>query len=425
MQTRQVIVVSLSLKLGIVLFCLSLLFVNRLFGQVPTYFSPTMTDAQQRQTVKTTEDRNARNDLGLTGLMFAAINGDLDLAKSLFEYGADLNLLSTKEQQTALHFATNNMRALASQNVGYYLIDVYADTRLRNTFGQTPLHLVISTDTNADRTKMVEYLVKNGSDINAQTNQGDTLLHLAVNIRNYEWVETLLRQWSQIMNLNIKNEKGLTPFEYAQQLGFGSIAELFEKEYPKVVGAVARDTNGLTGLMLAIMRGDQEAVTNLAKDKSALNLKSNDRYRNSAMHIALMYQDIDTLRTLVTQGADIAIKNARDEQPVHFLVRVWDTQKKLQAAPILLDRAMKSILAKDNRGNNLLHYIVQYNDMTLLDYIVKKDKALVQQALRVSNKALETPMALADKLNRNDMKPILQDALQNTKPATAFATPPK
>jgi ankyrin repeat protein len=357
--------------------------------------------------------------------MFAAINGDLDLAKSLFEYGADLNLLSTKEQQTALHFATNNMRALASQNVGYYLIDVYADTRLRNTFGQTPLHLVISTDTNADRTKMVEYLVKNGSDINAQTNQGETLLHLAVNIRNYEWVETLLRQWSQIMNLNIKNEKGLTPFEYAQQLGFGSIAELFEKEYPKVVGAVARDTNGLTGLMLAIMRGDQEAVTNLAKDKSALNLKSNDRYRNSAMHIALMYQDIDTLRTLVTQGADIAIKNARDEQPVHFLVRVWDTQKKLQAAPILLDRAMKSILAKDNRGNNLLHYIVQYNDMTLLDYIVKKDKALVQQALRVSNKALETPMALADKLNRNDMKPILQDALQNTKPATAFATPPK
>ena len=405
MRTRYLLALSLGLKAGIVFFCLSLLYVNKMIGQ--PYFNPTLNAAQLRQAVRETPNRDVRNHFGLTGLMFAAVNGELPLAQALFGYGAHLNLQSPKEKQTALHYATNNMRAQNSQNVGYYLVDVYANTMIKNKFGQIPLHLVISTDTVADRTKMVEYLVKNGSNINAQTNQGDTLMHLAVNMQAYNWVPTLLEQWASIINLSIKNKKGLTPAQYAKQLGFGRMVTVVSQPYPKVTTATGRSKNGLTGLMLAIMRNDQRTVAAMAQDKRALDLLSNDRYRNTALQIALIYQNVPAVISLLKNGANRMIKNARGEVPALFLVRVWNVNKKLKLAPLLLQKAPNAIITPNNDGNNLLHYIVQYDDMPLLRYVVKKYKKQVIAALAMKNKALQSPINLAAKLNRNRMGRVL------------------
>ncbi|KKL28625.1 hypothetical protein LCGC14_2373240, partial [marine sediment metagenome] len=139
--------------------------------------------AAQRRAVKQAPNLDVSNRFGLTGLMFSAINGELELARALFQQGASLNLIDPKEKNTALHFAINNMRSKVSQRVGTYLIDMYANTRLKNKYGQTPLHLTISTDIDSDWIAMVERLIKNGADINAQTNQGDTILHLAVKMK--------------------------------------------------------------------------------------------------------------------------------------------------------------------------------------------------------------------------------------------------
>jgi ankyrin repeat protein len=250
-------------------------------------------------------------------------------------------------------------------------------------------------------------------------------MHLAVNIRNAEWVETLLEKWYTILNLAIKNEKGFTPYEYAKHLGFGSIADLFEEEYTKVTTANGRDSNGLTGLMLTVMRNDLEALKTMATNKQSLNLISNDRYRNTALHIALAYQNIEAVRILVAQGADVNVRNARGESPVHFLIRAGDPSKQQQAAILLLEKSPQSILAQDDRGNNLLHYVVQYDTMGLLDYLFKQHKPEVQKALNVRNKALQTPINLANTLNRTAMLPLFDQAVENVKPRTAFATPPE
>lgn len=406
MQIRYVLAMSFGMRIGIVLLCMSFLYANRLLGQ--SYFSSLMTAAQQKDAVRRAFDRDQRNDLGLTGLMYAAINGQLDLAKALFKYGATLNLGSTKENQTALHFATNNMRSLGSQNIGYYLISVFADTMVRNMFGQIPLHLVISTDTIEDRTRMVEDLLKNGSNMNAQTNQGDTLLHLAVNLKNDAWVETLLEKWSSIINLSIKNKKGLTPRQYAKQLGYGYLADtVFAKSYPKITGAAQRGPNGLTGLMLAIMRADQKAIVSMVKDKKSLNLLSDDSYQNSALHVALVRQNIPAVATLIKAGANVVIQNANKEVPAHYLVRVWDIKKKRKVMPLVLNKAPSAILIQNKNGNTLLHYIVQYNDTPLLNFLIKNHKPLLKKAIVIKNKSLLSPINLADKLNRTKMRATL------------------
>lgn len=373
------------------------------------YFNPILSTEDQIAAVKREPDRNSVNDEGLTGLMFAAIYGQLNLAKALFEYGADLNLQSPKEQQTALHYSTNNMRSLVSQNVGYFLVDAYANTMIKNIFGQIPLHLVISTDVNEDRTRMVEYLVKNGSNINAQTDQGDTLLHLAVNINNNEWTATLLSQWASLIDLTIKNKKGLTPYEYAQELGLGDMAAIVQKKYPKVTTATGRSSNGLTGLMLAIMRNDQETIAKMARNSTALNMLSNDRYKNSALHIGILYQNDAAVSALVRNKANLLIRNARREVPAHFLVRVWDADTKLKITPLILQQSpQNSLSAQDIQGQTVLHYIVQYNDIVLLEYLIKNHRALVQKALLIKNKELESPRDLAEKLNRTALIAIFK-----------------
>lgn len=404
MQVRHVVLVSIGVRLGIILLCVTLFYAQRVFGQ--SYFNPSLSVNAQRQAVKETPNLDVRNSLGLTGLMFAAINGELELAQALTQQGASLNLVDPKEKNTALHFSMNNMRSLASQRVGTYLIDMYANTRMHNKYGQTPLHLTISTDVDGQWVAMVDRLIKNGADINAQTNQGDTILHLAVNMKKNVWAKTLLERYGNLIDLNIKNEKGWTPYQYAINLGFTDFAkEVFGKPIKKITKATERDTNGLTGLILAVMRGDRAEVERMAKDKAALNLPSNDRYKNSALHMAVLFEDVPMVALLSKAGASKTVRNSNGEIPLHYLVRMRRPQQRSKAAKLLLDGASATINTQNKRGETIIHYIVRYNLPDLLSFLIKRYKKYINVAIK--NKALQTPLQLANELRRKKIASML------------------
>ena len=415
MRIRHILAVSFGLKVGIVLLCFSLVYVHRLFGQ--NYFNMSLSPAGQRAAVRASDNVDARNRFGVTGLMAAAIYGELELAKILVRNGAHLNLKSTRTvpsvaledwqpkepQQTALHFAVNNLRSDVSKRVGYYLIKAYANVRLKNGLGDTPLHLVISTDTIPDRTEMVTTLIKNGADINAQNFRGDTLIHLASNMRAEFWLQTLIEKFGPLINFNLKNKKGLTPYQYALQLGFTDTASRFEKPVPTMPPPTEYDPNGLTGLMLAVMKGDQKLLGQMANSTKALNMQSQDSYRNTALHIALLFENIKGLKTLLQKGASLSIKNSRDEIAVQFLPRVGDAKKRIEAAKLLLKEAPQSMLSQNKKGENLIHYIVRFDNRRLLSFLIKNYKPLVQKAARVKNNALQSPLQLAAQMRRRQI----------------------
>ncbi len=423
MRIRYMVAMVVGWKLGMVLLCLSLFYVHRIRSE--SYFNVTSTADEQWQAVKEAPDRDIVNDEGLTGLMFAAVNGQLELAKALVTYGADLNSQSPRERQTALHYATNNMRSVGSMNVGYYLVDAYANTMLRNRYGQVPLHLVISTDVLDDRTRMVEYLIKNGSDMNVQTAQGDTLMHLAVNLKNVDWVGTLLGAWATIIDLGVKNKAGLTPYGYAVKLGFETVGELLKKEWPKITTAGGRDSNGLTGLMLAVIKRDARAVAEMVKDAKAIDMTSDDRYGVSALQMAIVHENEEAVRLVVGAGANVMVKNKSGDVAVHYLVRVGDRAKQRKIAEILLKKNPHAISAQNNEGNTVVHLCVQYNDEPLLQYMVEKYRGEVERAVETKNNALETPIDLAGKLHRVKLSPILHGASslhgKNNKKRTSIA----
>ena len=115
MQARQLVIVSIGVRLGILLLCFTLFYMHKAFGQ--SYFNPSLSTDAQRRSVKQAINLDVRNQFGLTGLMFAAINGELELARALVQQGASLNLVDPKDRNTALHFAMNNMRSKISQRV--------------------------------------------------------------------------------------------------------------------------------------------------------------------------------------------------------------------------------------------------------------------------------------------------------------------
>ena len=404
MQARRLVIVSIGVRLGILLFCFTLFYMHKAFGQ--SYFNPLLSKDAQRRSVKQAINLDVRNQFGLTGLMFSAINGELELARALVQQGASLNLVDTKEKNTALHFAINNMRSKISQRVGTYLIDMYANTRMKNKYGQTPLHLTISTDVDSDWVAMVERLIKNGADINAQTNQGDTILHLAVNMKKIAWTKNLLEQYGGLLNLSIKNAKGLTPYQYALDLGFGDFArQVFKTPIKKITKATARDVNGWTGLMLAVMRADQAAVEKMAQDAAALNELSNDQYKNSALHLAVLFESVPSVAVLTKAGASKTIKNSNGEIPLHYLVRMMRPKQQLKVANLLLAGAAETINMQNKRGETVLHYLVRYNLPKLLASLIKRYKKDIDASIK--NKALQTSLQLANELRRVKMAKML------------------
>jgi|GEM_PF-2099009 ankyrin repeat protein len=427
MRIRHTLAVSIGFKVGIVLLCVSLVWAQRLLGA--DYFNTALSEGRMRQAVQEAENVDAYNQFGYTGLMTAASEGRLPLAKALVKNGAHLNLKSRKGTYvgiankitglTALQLGVNNLRIPGSKQVAYYLIDVFADARMADEQGNTALHLIISTDTVPDRTAMAQALIKNGAQMNAQNFQGDALIHLAVNLRDRFWIESLAKNFGPLINFELKNKKGLTPYEYALRLGFGDVADALKALKIEMPGAAEYNPIGLTGLMLATIKGGQKMITQMASQTKALNLKSQDNYKNSALHLVLLFGNIKGLETLLDKGASPRIKNAQGYIPLQFVPRMPDPAQRIAAAQILLKKAPESMLAQNNKGENLIHTIVRLNDQQLLDGLIKQYPSRVRQAVLAKNKKLQSPLQLASQMRRKEIATRLQairkDVLSNKK----------
>ncbi len=409
MDIRFVVTVSIWLRLGVLFLCYSLMCVNNALGQ--SYFSSILSESRQVAAVQNASNVNARNGDNMTGLMFAGMYRLEPLARALFEAGADLNLINPVNNYTALHYAVSNNSSVNRLVVGEYLIDVFAALNIKNNLGATPLLLAAAIVIAADRSRIIEKLVKNGGDINAQNNDGDTILHVAAHSGDRYFVGDLLSQWGTILDLDVKNKKGFTPKGLAVNLGFyGMSQSVYDmsqmfNDVKRITDANTYDSHGLNGLMLAIMRNDMTALKSMVSSRSVVNSISRDEYGNTPLHIALAYNNEPVITLLLSNGADQTIKNKFGDTPTHYVVRILDPKKRMEIAKAIIAGNPKNIDIPNNNGNTLLHYLVQYNDPGLMKYII--DTYGAQIALRAKNKKFQTPYMMALKLKRKEITDLL------------------
>jgi ankyrin repeat protein len=258
MKKRHIMLVVVSIKCFLSALILMFMVHKRyLDAQTEPANAPTWTHeaATVGDIVKSDNDTPTDPDLynadGKTGLMVAASKGNLERVK-MFLCQSDVPLSNCKvtnvnarsifnqnapEEQgnTALHYAcqfgdNGDMQDTAFVDNGMLIVQALlkagAQAQARNMLGDTPMHMVLDITDLCKRLTIVRMLMAAGADLNAQNFAGDTMAHKAVGRNDRSWLLLLMKAFGSKLNLNIKNNLGLTPAVMAgpDYYGFGDLA---------------------------------------------------------------------------------------------------------------------------------------------------------------------------------------------------------
>ncbi|MEO5971352.1 MAG: ankyrin repeat domain-containing protein [Bdellovibrionia bacterium] len=181
-------------------------------------------------------DVNAKNEDGDTPLHVAAKWGHTPIIEVLIRKGADVNVRS-KNLSTPLHYAADKGHS-ATMDV---LIKNGADPNRKDVFAKTPLQLykaktgrhfpyeakaILHDEAKAGDISKVETLIRQGSDVNAKNEDGETPLHVAANWGHTPIIEVLIRKGA---NVNAKSPFGSTALHYAADKGHSATADALIK----------------------------------------------------------------------------------------------------------------------------------------------------------------------------------------------------
>jgi|GEM_PF-6201220 len=198
-----------------------------------------------------------RDNEGRTAFHKACNYGRLDAAKLLAAYGADLESIDDKGK-TPLHAAVcsarvfneafvrwlvkdNRVNLEAETGLGWtplhsaarygneenvkLLIQLGANKEARNTYGETPLVMVVSTDRMGLGYKIpiVKTLLAEGCSVEAVDTKERTALHWSCILGERPLMEMLLRHRA---NIDAKDEGGKTALHYASEGGFLELTQI-------------------------------------------------------------------------------------------------------------------------------------------------------------------------------------------------------
>ena len=247
---------------------------------------------------------------GLTALVFATRQGDLDCVKVLVEAGADVNQ-TTRYGWTPLLVATQNRH----YQIGKYLLEHGANPNISNKGGWNPLYLATDNrnieggdypvrPADMDQLEYIKVLLDKGADVNARVcGAKSTPTNCVGDSTETRTIFTM--QWVR--------EDGATAFWRAAQSGDVTLMKLLlaRGADPKIASA-----HKVTPLAVASGIGWVEGITyewspeeNLEAVKMCLDLgidvNAKDDEGRTALHGAAHKGRNDVIKVLVDRGADL------------------------------------------------------------------------------------------------------------------------
>ena len=158
---------------------------------------------------------NAPTKGGTTPIFISAENGNIELGKILYEFGADVNYNKNEYSLTPLRHAARN----GYIDVVRFLLSKGAEINATAVDKATAL----SASCSKGHFDVAKLLIENGAIINIIDKDGDTPLINACFYGRYEIVTLLLENSA---DRTIKNKNGKTAIEIAKERGYPKIVEL-------------------------------------------------------------------------------------------------------------------------------------------------------------------------------------------------------
>lgn len=257
---------------------------------------------------------NAKGPGGFTPLMLTAntqhaVQNASIIIDDLLKKGADINLQTDHNGETALHLAAINGRA----DVVEKLLSVQADPNIIDHIGRTSLHRAISADSPA----VYKILIRDPrTDLNAKKTDGRTALMLACNLALNDAVATLLGADSDV---NITDNEGKTALHWAALVdNVFAVQSLLQKSC-NIDAQTGKDE---TALLLAAKEGNFQVVEILLswganrditdyQDRLARDIASERQFNNI---VELLDQTTTDLRLGVQQNICQATSKPRKKR---------------------------------------------------------------------------------------------------------------
>lgn len=245
-------------------------------------------------------------------------NGAIEIVKRLFEKGADV----------AVRDHTGWTCLLAASSSGHVeivklLLEMNADVSEHDNTKTTPLYFAARNG----YVELAKILLEHGADVNAVQQQGWTPLCAASNENKYDVARLLIDHGADV---NIANENGWTPVSVAACGGYTDIVKLLlDHGADSSIG----NENGWTPISLAASNGHKEVVKLLLNQKQEIkthdssegtpvSLANNQGYPEttnngqSPLHLASSNGHVDTVKLLLSHGAEIDIGNGFGYTPL-------------------------------------------------------------------------------------------------------------
>ena len=298
---------------------------------------------------------------GLTPLVFAAREGDIESTKLLLDAGADINQ-TTEYGWTALLTAANNR----NYKLGAYLMERGANVSLANKGGWTPLYLATDNRNieggdypvpraDMDHLDFIKLLLAKGADVNARVNEntlqrtiftnqwflesGATPFIRAAQSSDLELMKLLLAHGADPKAKTDHNDTGLTV-----SAGIGWVDGVVYERSPKDnieavrllldlgVDPNAANNDGRTALMGAAHKGRNEIVQMLVDRGARLDVRdkgSRDTGNPASKIAGRTWQPLDYADGLVRFG----VQSAVEHRETAALIRKLMTERGLPVPP--------------------------------------------------------------------------------------------
>ncbi|MCP4705413.1 MAG: hypothetical protein GY865_12490 [candidate division Zixibacteria bacterium] len=229
---------------------------------------------------------NTKEHDGWTPLHNTVRQGHVDVAKYLLENGADYNA-TTESGETPFMASVQG----GNLELSKLFLEMGAKINTINEHGETPLHQAIF----GQNSELIKLLIDNGADVNALNNQGSTPLFNATYRDNNEVAELLVDGGAQV---NSCNRHGYSPLNNAIIREYNDIVKLL---IDKGADLNLVDTiYNQTGLHLASIRGNTEAVNMLLNKNVKVNAKDKNGF--TPLYYAGKYGHRDVADLLISNG---------------------------------------------------------------------------------------------------------------------------
>lgn len=291
--------------------------------------------------------RCSSDEDGLNALHLASAQGHYDLLRLLILQGNIDLQKKTNSGDTALHWAVRpsgrDRQSDSRNNIGIVrtLLEAGTDVHAQNELGETVLHVAAEHQAPCS---LVHVLLDAGSteDVDLKTKSGNTALHLAVHYGHQDRVKVLLNAGSDVQ---VANKLGETAIHIAATVHND---RTLLQELLKVTGgsaAVAMQCqSGDTALHLAVRYANNEVAQEILAHglEARIDFNTKNNSGETALHMAAVYANAPIIHGLLGARIDMNITNNAGATALQVAMQAkswtswsvaWELDRLASAAP--------------------------------------------------------------------------------------------